>query len=88
MLKFVKAPGEILDFAIDWTAPLEGDEIVTSAWIVPDGITKTKDGRTSNVCTVWLSGGQMRGRYTVVNRVTTTGGRTLERRVVVTIEPK
>ena len=85
MLKFNKAPGEVLDFAIDWSTQLDGDEIVTSKWIVPSGLTKVRDSLHGAVATIWLSGGAINNRFTVLNRVTTTAGRTLERVVRVVI---
>ena len=36
-----KDPDAVLDYGFDWSAWLEaGDTIVTSEWIVPEGITK------------------------------------------------
>jgi hypothetical protein len=76
-----KSPGEVLDYAVDWSVPLAGDTIQTSTWIVPASITKTKDGQAGNVCTIWLSGGSMNDRILIINRVATVGGRTIEQHV-------
>jgi hypothetical protein len=76
-----KSPGEVLDYAIDWTVPLAGDTITKSTWIVPASITKVKDSRNGNVCTVWLAGGKMDERLLIINRGETTAGRTIEQHV-------
>lgn len=74
-----KDPDETLDFQIDWSTRLDtGDTIVTSTWIIPDGLTKQSDGKTTNATTVWLMGGTAGTSYLVLNRVVTANGRTLD----------
>lgn len=79
MKTLVKAPGEVLDYAVTWDDLAPGDAIKTSTWIVPKGLTLVKDGLSGGVATVWLSGGKMNNRFTVINRVVTTAGRTQEK---------
>lgn len=75
-----KDPDEVKDYVIDWTDRLNEDVIATSTWIVPDGITKDSDSfdADENTTTIWLSGGTLNDNYEFTNRITTTGGRTLD----------
>ena len=91
-----KTPAEVKDFGLDWSNELLfGDQIATSAWAVPAGITQvltsvngssvTLDGRTvlpNRLTAVLLSGGTAGTDYECVNTITTTGGLTLSRRSV------
>lgn len=77
-----KDPGSTLDYQIDWSAWLEtGDTIESSTWVVPAGLTEVSDSATDDATTVWLSGGTAGASYTVVNQITTTGGRITERSI-------
>jgi hypothetical protein len=73
-----KDPNAILDYSIDWSDWLDTDEISTSTWTVPTGITKTSESNTTTVATIWLSGGTAGTTYTLLDRITTTGGRTMD----------
>lgn len=80
--RFTKDPDSTLDYGNDWSAWLTDagdDTIATSVWIVPDGITKASDSHTTTTTTIWLTGGTLGTRYNVVNRITTTQGRTEDR---------
>lgn len=85
---FIKDPDEVLDYVRDWTEALEGDTIATSTWAVPTGITKVSDSHTTTAATIWLSGGTLGSDYAVVNRVTTTGGRTFDKTLMFFIRSK
>lgn len=84
-----KDPDAVLDYEIDWlgTADEPGflfgtdDTIDTSEWIVPDGITKDSAGKNdaNTATTIWLSGGTVGTTYSLINRITTVGGRTNDR---------
>lgn len=74
-----KDPDAILDYGFRWTKWLDGDTINGSTWIVPDGITKDSDGYTNVLTWIWLSGGTSKQVYTLVNRITTVGGRTQDK---------
>jgi len=87
-MTFAKDPDAVLDYAVDWSRWLAGDEIVTSEWTVPSGLTKVSDSKTTTKATVWLSGGTAGQSYTVTNRITTTGGRTEERSFAIRIEER
>ena len=84
-----KDPDAVLDFGFDWETWLDGDTLKTSTWVVPTGITKDSDLFTVvGIATIWLSGGTLREVYKVVNRITTVGGRTDDRTLVIKVVPK
>jgi hypothetical protein len=87
-MTFTKDPHAVLDYTIDWTRWLAGDQIATSAWLVPTGLTKVGDSKTASSATVWLSGGMAGQMYTVTNRITTTGGRTEDRSFTIRVEER
>lgn len=76
---FLKDPNATLDYAVDWSRWLAGDEIATSTWIIPVGLTALGASNTPTKATVWLAGGVVGQSYVVTNRITTTGGRTEDR---------
>jgi hypothetical protein len=85
----VKDPNAVLDYSIDWSqwlADAGADAINTSNWTVPAGITKDSQTNTSTQSKVWLSGGSAGQTYRVVNRITTTGGRTADRSFDVVVQ--
>ena len=87
-MTFTKDPNAILDYSVDWAKWLAGDEIVTSDWTVPAGLTKVSDTKTTTKTTAWLSGGAAAQSYTVTNRITTTGGRTEDRSFTLKVEER
>ena len=82
---FTKDPQSTLDYQFDWTDWLGGDEIATSLWIVPVGLTQSNATHTTTVATVFLAGGYLGVIYVVTNRITTSLGRTAERSIVIRI---
>jgi hypothetical protein len=86
-----KDPSAVKDYACDWTRWLqEGETVTDSTWIVPDGLT-AGDGTNGalapshegGVAVVWLMGGVDRTTYQVVNRITTSMGRTDDRTLTI-----
>ena len=89
MLKWPdKDPDEILDYQIDWTDRLAGDTIASSTWVVPDGLTEASSSNTTATTTVWLTGGTLDDDYEILNRITTTGGRTMDQTVKLRVRSK
>lgn len=87
-----KDPDAVLDYHVVWADWLGTDTIASSTWDVQAGLTLdssavnvgsvTIDGTSyaaNTVTTAWLSGGTASTRYSVRNRITTTGGRTEDR---------
>ena len=87
-MTFAKDPHAVLDYSVDWTRWLAGDEIATSEWIVGAGITKASETNSPTKATVWLSGGEAGQSYSVTNRITTTGGRTEDRSFTIRVEER
>lgn len=88
MPTFIKDPADVRDYTRDWTPWLTDreDEIASSTWTADDGITVDDSTSDTLTATVWLSGGTAGETYTVTNRITTEGGRTLEKSINVKIE--
>lgn len=77
-----KAPADLADFSIDWTARLgAGDAVATSRFELPPGLVSPRASNTGTVATVWISGGAEGAAYEIVNRVTTAKGRECEQTV-------
>ena len=86
-MTFVKDPGEVLDYQIDWAAWLGTDTITSSTWTVT-GATKVATSSLNAVTTVWVSGGTLGVPARATNTVVTAGGRTGVRSVDISIEAK
>jgi hypothetical protein len=84
-----KDPDEVLDYKLDWLGsesdpgPLYGleDAISDSVWDVPSGLSKESDTFDDDSTTIWLSGGELGQTYSLLNRITTTGGRVFDQTV-------
>jgi len=77
-----KDPDEVLDYQLNWATRLvPGDEILTSTWILPEGIVRDSDEQSISDTTIWLSSGVLGATYDILNRVTTSGGRTMDQTV-------
>lgn len=86
-MAFVKDPGEVKDYAVNWTAHLAASEtITTSTWVVAAGLTTGTTSATTAVATVWLSGGTEGTEYRVTNHVVTNQGREFERSFTVNVQ--
>ena len=83
-----KDPNEVLDYQIDWATRLDGDVIANSDWTVPSGLVEGSSSNTTSTTTVWLSGGTDGDDYEVQNRITTTGGRTMDQTVKLRVRTK
>ena len=92
MSLLLKDPEAILDYLIDWGAEYltEGELLVASQWSVDpdeaDGIAIAGADFDATKSTVKATAGSAGRIYRLVNRVTTTGGRTDERSVTIRVE--
>jgi hypothetical protein len=86
----IKDPDAKLPFAVDWTEWLaaEGDTVSSFIWIVPAGLTKESEATSGAKATVWLSGGTADQNYTVICRITTTGGRIDDRHLTIQVRQR
>jgi len=83
-----KDPDEVLDYEIDWSDRLGTDTIATSTYTVPAGITKNSSTNDDTTTTVWLSAGTEGETYSILNRITTAGGRTMDQTVKLKVKSK
>lgn len=83
-----KDPNDVDSFGINWATRLDGDLISTSDWIVPTGLTEDSASNTTTTTTIWLSSGTDGDDYELTNRITTTGGRTLDQTVKLRVRAK
>jgi hypothetical protein len=89
MTTFIKDPDAILDYSIEWSKWLAGDQIQTGAWFASEQALETRgDSNTATRATVWLAGGVAGQSYTVTNRITTSGSRTDERSFDIQVEDR
>lgn len=89
-----KDPDEVLDYELDWAdtaSPrlVTGETLLTSTWSVVEGdvVIDSSNFAPSGLSTVWLSGGSA-GQNTLLNRVTTSGGRTYDQSVKLRVRSK
>ena len=87
-MDFTKDPDATLDYTLIWVNWLDDDLIVASEWLVPVGLVKSGESFTTTITTVWLSGGTVRNVYSVVNRITTAGGRIDDRKLMIAVEER
>lgn len=75
---------------------LQGATISSSAWTVPSGITEDSSNTATvdiagityavnTVATVWLSGGTAGNEYRLVNEITTSDSRTLQKSITIRV---
>jgi hypothetical protein len=87
MDSFVKDPDAVLDYKIDWSAWLDTDTITDSQWLSEDeALVIDSEEFNDTETVVWLSGGEIRKRHLVTNRITTAGGRTNDRSIRIAIK--
>lgn len=88
-----KDPDEVLDYKLDWADPAEGprletsETLLTSQWTVAEGdvVINSSLFTPQGLSTVWLSGGSDNTKCELLNRVTTSMGRTYDETVVLRI---
>ena len=89
-MTYAKDPDAVLDYSVDWSLWLAGDQIATSQWILaPDtDLEAAADTNTTTKATVWLSGGVNGTTYLATNRITTAGGRTDDRTISIKVQDR
>ena len=83
-----KTPDELLDYTCDWASELaESETIATSVWMLLDSPGTAPDLRITNEtlnptnAIVWLADGVPKKKYHLTNKITTSGGRTIEQTI-------
>ncbi len=74
-------PDATVDFAINWSSWLDGDTIVTSVFLLPDGLTEVSSQHTDTVASIFVSGATRCRVYRITNRITTDVGRTMDKTI-------
>lgn len=82
---YPKDPNAKLDYVMDWSDWLGTDTIASSTWVTPAGLTATAPTNTTTTATVWLEAGTVGTQYLVTNRITTAGGRTNDRSILIQV---
>jgi len=71
---------EVYDYGFNYASKLDtGDTISLSTWTIPAGLTTGATGNDTTTTSVFLSGGTLDAEYRCVNKITTAGGRVIER---------
>lgn len=86
-----KDPDEVLDYEIDWSARLVSEVINASEWTISgsDNLLLTNTSSYANTATtIWLEGGTLNVTYSLTNRITTSGLRTMDQTVKLKIKAK
>lgn len=99
----IKDPEAVLDYMVDWGSEAlparkrwlkDGDQIATSSWRIDpdvgdDQLSMTTGGdHTEATTTVWLEGGTNGVDYDLINRITTTQGRSDERTFTILVRAR
>jgi hypothetical protein len=80
-----KDPDATTDFQFNWSSWLDGDEIDSTDFLLPDGLTEVSSSNTTTTATVFVSGGRRGGVYRITNRISTVGGRTQDKTIYIRI---
>src|SRR5882672_309757 len=93
-----KDPNEVLDYDIDWAGTSDapgrafGDNLNSSLWMITKNddsvLIMTTNSFAATAAKVWLSGGTLGTQYKLTNRVTTVGGRTMDKSGFLLIKEK
>lgn len=73
-----KDPDDTIRLAFEWAQRLEGEEIDTVDYLLPDGLAEVDTEGDGSVRAALLSGGDCGRIYRVTCRITTDGGRQLD----------
>lgn len=82
-----KDPAAVLEYGLDWSAWLNGDAILSHA-VTASGVTVDSSDAADGVVTAWLSGGTAGTQAQITFSITTTGGRTDERTLLLRVRDR
>ncbi len=74
-------PDATEDFVFKLAADLDGDEIDSVDFLLPDGLTEVSSSNTATTATIFVSGAQCGFVYRITCRYETTGGRTRDKTI-------
>lgn len=89
---YLKDPRASLDYAIDWTATLDGSTITASQWAIEpeetNGLRATASFREGSRTQVTLEGGIAGHVYRVANTIARSDGRQDARSLILRVEAR
>ena len=85
---FTKDPDDFIDYKNDWSQILVGDPIKTSTWFTEDDIDIVVHFKKAQAAIIWVKNGNVADICTLTNRISTFGGRQLDRSIILTIGDK
>lgn len=81
--QFLKTPGSLVDYAVDWRQWLApGETIATSSWQATPTLPLSGAAEAGGIATTNVGGGAEGTTYRLTNSITTTGGRQDSRTLV------
>ena len=81
-----KAPGDVVDYSLDWVDHLADAVTITAAtWIVPAGLTAGSAGVVGSVTTQRISGGTAGADYKVTCQMTKSNNERIDRTFVISV---
>jgi hypothetical protein len=84
-----KDPNAVLDYTVDFTAWLDAaSDAIASHTATGTGVTVQSSAVVGKTVVVWVSGGVVRVKGSVVVRITTTGGRVDDRTIFFKIKER
>lgn len=91
--QYIKDPSAILDWGFNWNVEEDeklpwlasGETITEHVITVDEGITLDSSIENNGFVKVWLSGGELGQIYHVSCKITTNGGRTDERTILIKV---
>lgn len=84
-----KDPDEVLDFTVDWNARLEGDTVYAYEVAVMSGsVVVQSSSMDEGIIRIWFAGGTDGETCEILTRVSTNGGRTMDRTTRLLIRSK
>lgn len=86
---YAKDPQSSKKYTVEWQEFLDDGEIIAeSSWTVPEGITSTGNGHTSDATFIQLAGGEAGNVYLINNHITTSFGNTVNRDIILAVEER
>jgi len=78
---YEKDPNSTEDYAFNWAGTLNDDTILTSTFLLPDGLTSVSESYTDTNATIMVRGGSCGRLYRITHRITTAAGRTFDQTI-------
>lgn len=86
---YIKDPSSTLDYGVDWSNWLAtGEEITSSQWIIPTGLTLVSESNSTTAASVFIRGGVADRTYVITNRIETNQSRIDDRSMMIKCEER